>query len=99
MPRNILSEGITDAMAAAPKAPVKAADDALAANREADKMVADPTLAYAAQAEMLEQRLSSCRPSRRRADRFGRAHRRAAHPGSQGPASVPAPRRRERGRT
>ena len=55
---NILSEGITDAMAAAPKAPVKADDAAVRANREADKLVADPTLAYAAQAEMLEQRLS-----------------------------------------
>ena len=49
---NILSEGITDAMAAAPKAPVKADDAAVRANREADKLVADPTLAYAAQAEM-----------------------------------------------
>ena len=55
---NILSEGITDAMAAAPKAPVKADDAAVRANREADKLVADPTLAYAAQAELLEQRLS-----------------------------------------
>nr|WP_244977540.1 MULTISPECIES: dipeptide/oligopeptide/nickel ABC transporter permease/ATP-binding protein [Eggerthella] len=68
---NILSEGITDAMAAAPKAPVKAADDALAANREADKMVADPTLAYAAQAEMLEQRLSQLQAvEKTRTDRF-----------------------------
>ncbi len=68
---NILSEGITDAMAAAPKAPVKAAGDALAANREADKMVADPTLAYAAQAEMLEQRLSQLQAiEKTRTDRF-----------------------------
>ena len=68
---NILSEGITDAMAAAPKAPVKAADDALAANREADKLVADPTLAYAAQAEMLEQRLSELQAiEKTRTDRF-----------------------------
>ena len=68
---NILSEGITDAMAAAPKAPVKAADDALAANREADKMVADPTLAYAAQAEMLEKRLAQLQAvEKTRTDRF-----------------------------
>ena len=68
---NILSEGITDAMAAAPKAPVKADDAALRANREADKMVADPTLAYAAQAEMLEQRLSQLQAiEKTRTDRF-----------------------------
>ena len=68
---NILSEGITDAMAAAPKAPVKAADDALAANREADKMVADPTRAYAAQAEMLEKRLAQLQAvEKTRTDRF-----------------------------
>lgn len=68
---NILSEGMTDAMAAAPKAPVKAADDALAANREADKLVADPTLAYAAQAEMLEKRLAELQAvEKTRNDRF-----------------------------
>ena len=68
---NILSEGITDAMAAAPKAPVKADDAAVRANREADKLVADPTLAYAAQAEMLEQRLSELQAiEKTRIDRF-----------------------------
>ena len=68
---NILSEGITDAMAAAPKAPVKADDAAVRANREADKLVADPTLAYAAQAEMLEQRLSELQTiEKTRTDRF-----------------------------
>lgn len=68
---NILSEGITDAMAAAPKAPVKANDAAVRANREADKLVADPTLAYAAQAEMLEQRLSELQAiEKTRTDRF-----------------------------
>ena len=68
---NILSEGITDAMAAAPKAPVKADDVAVRANREADKLVADPTLAYAAQAEMLEQRLSELQAiEKTRTDRF-----------------------------
>ena len=68
---NILSEGITDAMAAAPNAPVKADDAAVRANREADKLVADPTLAYAAQAEMLEQRLSELQAiEKTRTDRF-----------------------------
>lgn len=68
---NILSEGITDAMAAAPEAPVKADDAAVRANREADKLVADPTLAYAAQAEMLEQRLSELQAiEKTRTDRF-----------------------------
>lgn len=68
---NILSEGITDAMAAAPKAPVKADDAAVRANREADKLVADPTLAYAAQAEMLEQRFSELQAiEKTRTDRF-----------------------------
>ena len=68
---NILSEGITDAMAAAPKAPVKADDAAVRANREADKLVADPTLAYAAQAEILEQRLSELQAiEKTRTDRF-----------------------------
>ena len=63
---NILSEGITDAMAAAPKAPVKADDAAVRA-----KLVADPTLAYAAQAEMLEQRLSELQAiEKTRTDRF-----------------------------
>ena len=55
---NILSEGMTDALAAAPKAPVNADDSDLAGKREADRLVADPTLAYKAQAEMLEKRLA-----------------------------------------
>lgn len=68
---NILSEGITDAMAAAPSAPVAAADDNLAGNREADRLVADPKLAYAAQAEMLEARLRALREvEEKRTDRF-----------------------------
>lgn len=68
---NILSEGMTDALAAAPKAPVAAGDDKLAGGREADRMVADPKLAYAAQAEMLEQRLARLREMEEiRTDRF-----------------------------
>ena len=68
---NIFSEGITDALAASPKTPVAAADDDLAGNREADRMVADPKLAYAAQAEMLEKRLARLREMEAiRTDRF-----------------------------
>lgn len=68
---NILSEGITDAMAAAPKAPVKASDSNLRAEREADRLVADPTLAYKAQAESLERRLHMLAEiEKTRSDRF-----------------------------
>ncbi len=68
---NIFSEGITDAMAAPAKAPVAAGDDKLAGSREADRMVADPKLAYAAQAEMLEKRLAALREMEtKRTDRF-----------------------------
>ncbi|WP_302936140.1 dipeptide/oligopeptide/nickel ABC transporter permease/ATP-binding protein [uncultured Senegalimassilia sp.] len=68
---NILSEGITDAMAAAPKAPVAADDAALNGEREADRLVADPTLAYKAQAAELERRLATlCEVETKRTDRF-----------------------------
>ena len=56
---NILSEGITDAMAAAPSAPVSAEN--AESRREADLLVADPVRAYAAQAETLAERLGSLR--------------------------------------
>ena len=68
---NIFSESVTDAMAAAPKAPVAAGDDKLSGSREADRMVADPKLAYAAQAEMLEKRLAHLKQMEEiRTDRF-----------------------------
>ncbi len=68
---NILSEGITDAMVAAPKASVKPSDSNLAGTREADRMVADPTLAYKAQAEMLSKRLAQLKDTELgRTDRF-----------------------------
>ena len=68
---NILSEGVTDAMAAPPAAPLQAADDNLSSDREADRLVADPKLAYAAQAEALEARLAALRDvETRRTDRF-----------------------------
>ncbi len=68
---NILSEGMTDAMAAAPKAPIAAGDDQLATKREADRLVADPTLAYKAQAKSLEERLARLKEVElQRTDRF-----------------------------
>ncbi len=68
---NIFSEGITDAMAAPAKAPVASGDDKLASNREADRMVSDPKLAYAAQADMLEKRLARLKDVEgKRHDRF-----------------------------
>ncbi len=56
---NILSEGITDAMAAAPSAPVSAENSE--SRREADLLVADPVRAYAAQADTLAERLGALR--------------------------------------
>jgi peptide/nickel transport system permease protein len=68
---NIFSEGITDAMAAPAKAPVAKGDDKLAGGREADRLVSDPKLAYAAQAEMLNARLTALREMEgKRNDRF-----------------------------
>ena len=56
---NILSEGITDAMAAAPSAPVDTENSE--SRREADLLVADPVRAYKEQAESLAARLSALR--------------------------------------
>ena len=68
---NILAEGVTDAMAAAPSAPMEASDSNLSSDREADRLVADPKLAYAAQAESLEKRLAALREVElKRTDRF-----------------------------
>ena len=68
---NILSEGITDAMAAAPSSAVAAADDNLSGEREADRLVSDPKLAYAAQADMLNTRLRALKDvESHRTDRF-----------------------------
>ena len=68
---NILSEGVTDAMAAAPGATIEAGDDKLDSDREADRLVADPKLAYAAQAESLKARLAALSEvETRRTDRF-----------------------------
>ena len=68
---NILSEGVTDAMAAAPGATIEAGDDKLDSDREADRLGADPKLAYAAQAESLKARLAALSEvESRRTDRF-----------------------------
>ena len=54
---NIVSEGITDAIAA-PKSAAKPSDANLGTQREADRFVTDPALAYKAQAETLAARLA-----------------------------------------
>ena len=56
---NILSEGLTDAMASAPNAPVSAENSE--SRREADLLVADPVRAYKQQAASLAGRLSALR--------------------------------------
>ena len=56
---NILSEGLTDAMAAAPSAPVS--NENAESRREADLLVADPVRAYKEQAASLERRLFALR--------------------------------------
>ncbi len=58
---NILSEGLTDAMAAAPSAPVSDDDGDAESRREADLLVADPVRAYKEQAESLASRLGALR--------------------------------------
>ena len=56
---NILSEGLTDAMAAAPSAPVS--NENAESRREADLLVADPVRAYKEQADSLARRLGALR--------------------------------------
>lgn len=56
---NILSEGLTDAMASAPSAPVNTENSS--SRREADLLVADPVRAYKEQAETLASRLNALR--------------------------------------
>lgn len=57
---NILSEGLTDAMAAAPGAPIE--EDENAESRRADDILAsNPVLAYEEQKDSLERRLSELR--------------------------------------
>ena len=56
---NILSEGITDAMAAAPSAALDPTDSSK--RREADLLVSDPVRAYKEQAQSLNARLGALR--------------------------------------
>ncbi|MFP7696229.1 dipeptide/oligopeptide/nickel ABC transporter permease/ATP-binding protein [Trueperella sp. LYQ143] len=66
---NILSEGVTDAMVVASRGEQPVA--AVAANREQDKLLLDPRLAYAQQAQALQERISElARVESQRHDRF-----------------------------
>ena len=58
---NILSEGLTDAMAAAPGAPVEADEEDVESRRADDILAADPVRAYKEQAASLERRLGALR--------------------------------------
>ena len=58
---NILSEGLTDAMAAAPGAPVAVDESELESRRADDILASDPVRAYKEQADSLERRLSALR--------------------------------------
>lgn len=58
---NILSEGMTDAIVAAPKGQVDTSDVDSNARREADLLVADPVAAYAKQHDRLVGRLAELR--------------------------------------
>ena len=67
---NLLSEGITDAMVAAPSSAAVAQVDKNT-DREADKLLLDPRRAYAEQAESLQARLDDLEAvEEKRTDRF-----------------------------
>lgn len=69
---NILSEGITDAMVAAPKGPVQDAPRS-DTEREADRLLIDPVASHAAQRESLNERLTALRATENtRTDRADR---------------------------
>lgn len=68
---NILSEGLTDAMVAAPSAPIKRNEEEKENMREEDRLLIDPVAAYAAQAETLEASLMALKDAEfRRCDRL-----------------------------
>lgn len=68
---NILSEGITDAMVAAPSAAATPANVDAAAKRKADRILVDPVAAYKEQAESLAASLVKLRKAEMvRTDRF-----------------------------
>lgn len=58
---NILSEGLTDAMAAKPGAMVASDDEGVETRRADDILASDPVRAYAEQAESLNRRLAALR--------------------------------------
>ncbi len=58
---NILSEGLTDAMAAKPGAMVASDDEDVESRRADDILASDPVRAYAEQAESLNRRLAALR--------------------------------------
>lgn len=58
---NILSEGLTDAMAAKPGAMVASDDEGVESRRADDILASDPVRAYAEQAESLNRRLAALR--------------------------------------
>lgn len=67
---NILSEGITDAVVAAPTAPVKNPQGAEAKRKE-DRLLTDPVAAYAEQRESLDRALLALREAEaKRSDRY-----------------------------
>ncbi|WP_407706766.1 dipeptide/oligopeptide/nickel ABC transporter permease/ATP-binding protein [Actinotignum urinale] len=68
---NILSEGLTDAMVAAPKAPAVPDNVDANAKREQDRILVDPVAAYEAQHDALVQRLAELKAAEeQRNDRF-----------------------------
>lgn len=68
---NILSEGITDAMVAAPTAPIEQNENEKELKREEDRILVDPVAAYAAQAETLEASLMALKQAEaKRIDRL-----------------------------
>ncbi|MDO4612888.1 MAG: dipeptide/oligopeptide/nickel ABC transporter permease/ATP-binding protein [Actinomycetaceae bacterium] len=58
---NILSEGLTDAMVAAPTAKIEEPKNMSDVDREADKLLTDPVAAHETQREALEKRLADLR--------------------------------------
>ena len=68
---NILSEGITDAMVAAPTAPVEKTVADVAADRKEDRLLTDPVAAYAEQHDALVDSLTKLRNAElKRTDRL-----------------------------
>lgn len=68
---NVLSEGITDAMVAAPSAPVEKTAADVEADRKEDRLLTDPVAAYKEQAASLNESLAKLRAAEmKRTDRL-----------------------------